>query len=546
MLLKHLSLNTGKDVLDLVDPRTSPWGRYWRSQVSLIPSNCTSQLCAESGRQCQKHQTVEDLWIDVFDSFYDLDTINKVVLGAGEGSGKSHHAGLFVSIRSRYDALMLGRPGLYWIIGEDFEDAYNKEFQYVHEHEEALGNVKHVRTPKGGKDQCTLILNDGTTILTVSAKNPQKIAREQPDGFILAEASRLSDEAWLRVYARAARKQNAWVFGSGSFESNRGPFAERFKEGQGANENRVVSFQMPSWVNRHIYPDGIEDYRIRELRANMSPDRFAERIEGRPSPPRGAVIHNANREIHVNANLQADPYYPVYMFVDPGTLVYCVLFVQLVGNEVRVLDELYLHSPDYTQPIERSQMNPLWRYITATGHVMDFAGRQHHFGNSSAWEAWSQQTSISFNTTPSQVEKDAKAEAILSMMALNPETGRPYVQVHPRCRGLLSEWGLGESPLKDYGISGQWMRRVAGDGTVGEIVSKNDHANSALAYGKIVHYGSVRPGQQSAASKRPLTYLGDRRSASSKKDEYFKSLFPVATVPSEKRSRMPRRPARYI
>lgn len=489
-------------------PETSAWGRFWRATVPTLEPTCDSDICRSLKRDCQEHQTIEGEWEQVFDAFADLEIVNKVIVGAGEGAGKTHHDAVFGVVRSQFDRLMLGRPGLYWIIGADYEDAYDPCFKYILEHGYNLDNVADKNEPKNGRDQCRLLTNDGIEFITVSAKDPQKIARQQPDGFILEEASRFSTEAFERIYTRSTRKPNAWILGSGSFETSRGPFANRFREGTGANLQRVVSFSMPSWSNRHVYPGGADDPRIQERRVSMSPDRFAERVEGRPANPRGAVLGAFRRELHVNPDLKYDPALPTYLFIDPGTTVYAVLFVQIAGPEIRVLEELYAHNIDHKTIISQCQVREGWRFLTPSGNVMDFAGRQQHFGNPSAWDSWKKSTGISFRTTKSQVEVDNKVEAVISLLNVNPETGRPFLQIHPRCTGIISEAGAGESPLAELGVSGMWMRRVdSNTGEVGEVVSKNDHAWSALAYGRIVHFGTNRPSERVRPTRRTRSYM---------------------------------------
>ena len=434
--------------------------------------------------------------------------VNKVIVGAGEGAGKTHHDGLFAVLSSQFDRIMLQRPTMYWIIGADFEDAYDPCFKYILQHEANLENVASKNAPKNGRDQCSLVTHDGIEFITVSAKDPEKIARQQPDGFILEEASRFSTEVFDRIYTRSTRRSNAWVLGSGSFRTGRSPFRNRFAEGTGANLQRVRSFSMPAWSNRHVYPGGSDDPRIAERKASMSPDRFAERIEGKPSNPRGAVVSGFRRELHVNAGLTYDPMLPTYLFIDPGTTVYAVLFVQIDGPEIRVIEEVYVHNMDHKTLIQTCQTRQGWRFTTPSGNVMDFAGRQQHMGNPSAWDSWRKTTSIAFRTTKWQVAVDDKVEAVISLLNINLETGRPYLQIHPRCTGLISEAGGGESPLAEIGIGGMWMRRVdSNTGEVGEVLRKNDHAWSALAYGRIVHFGTNRPASRVPQTRRTRSYM---------------------------------------
>ena len=486
--------------------------------MTQIPSTClhTEELLSAGYMQC-KHQEVSPEWVSVFDDFGDLSYCNKFIAAGGEGSAKSHDAGLFLVARYMYDMLTLERkPRLYWIIGADYEDAY-KEFTYVLEFLETLGKLKMrinakgenvpegIKVVRGGRDQCILTTNDGVEIRTISAKDETKIAREEPDGIVGAEASRWSAEAFRRAIGRIARLPYAWFFASGSFESDEGGFHARFEVGQGDNSQRLRSKSIPSFANRHVYPNGEADYRIQELKADYSIDRYMERILGMPAPPKGQVINSLDPKKHINGNLVLDPREPVFLWVDPGTLVYCVLFVQIIGNQVRVLDEIYEPQAESDVVINKATKNPLWRYIRKDGHVADHAGNQRHMGASPHLSTWKELTGIVFQTLGKGMDPNMKAEQVLSFMNIDRFTGEPGIVFHPDCRGVLSEMGYGISPTQDQG-GGRGMRDVGQDGSVRGIKRENDHGCSALAYGLSYHRGSIRPDRRRIPGKAPTTY----------------------------------------
>lgn len=486
--------------------------------MTQIPATClhSEELLGAGYSQC-KHQEVSPEWISVFDEFADLSKCNKFIAAGGEGSAKSHDAGLFLVARYMYDMLTLERkPELYWIIGADYEDAY-KEFTYVMDFLEELGklkmrvNAKGENTPegikvvRGGRDQCILTTNDGVEIRTISAKDETKIAREQPDGIIGAEASRWSAEAFRRSIGRIARLPHAWFFASGSFESDEGGFHARFEVGQGDNSQRLRSKSIPSFANRHVYPLGESDYRIQELKADYSIDRYMERILGLPAPPRGQVINVLDPKKHIKGNLRYDPREPVYLWMDPGTLVYCVLFVQIVNNQVRVIEEVYMPQAETDLVINACRKMEGWKYVRQGGNVADHAGYQRHMGAPPHLRTWKENTGLIFETLGKGLDPNDKAEQILSFMNVDPYTGEPGIVFHEDIRGTLSEMGHGISPTADQG-GGRWMRDVGQDGSVRGIKRENDHGCSALAYGLSFHRGSIRPDRRRIPGKAPTTY----------------------------------------
>ena len=501
-------------------PRTpDTWKQAWRQVMTQIPATChhSAELIEAGFPQCE-HQQVSPEWVSVFDDFADLSVCNKFIAAGGEGAAKSHDAALFAIARYMYDMLTLPRkPKLYWIIGADYEDAY-KEWSYLDEFlgTDGLNKLATSTNSKGetvtvgrkfvkeGRDQCILTTNDGVKFVTLSAKDETKIAREEPDGVIGAEASRWSAEAFRRAIGRIARLDHSWLFASGSFESDDGGFHARFKTGQGDNRQRTKSKSIPSFANRHVYPQGESDYRIQELKADYSYDRYQERVLGRPAPPKGQVITRLDPTIHIRGDLTYEPREPVYLWIDPGTLVYCVLFVQIIRNQVRVIDEIYQPQAESDHVIAEARRREGWRYITTKGHVSDHAGVQRHMGAPPHLNTWKDQTRIVFETLGKGMAQTDKAEQILSFLNLDQWTGEPGIVFHPNCKGVLAEMGVGISPAADQG-GGRWMREVRQDGTVGGIKKENDHGCSALAYGLGVHRGSIRPVRRKLPGQTPPT-----------------------------------------
>ena len=491
----------------MLDPQSSQvdssWPAFWRQVLASIPATC---LCHENQLEAMAPE-----WQIVFDRFSNISAVNKFIASGGEGSAKSHSLGLFGVCRYLYDYLtVLPRPELYWVIGETFEDAF-KEFSYI---EEFLGLINRLQMgtdkkgnavvigrtgPSGGKDQCILTTKEGVKFVTVSAGEPKKIAREEPDGIIGSELSLWSQEAKERSYTRIARKPSAWFFGAGSPESDQGWFQSEVKVGEGPNGNRLASTNIPAFANLHVYPGGRDDPRILERQASMSPERFSERILGIAMPPKGLVMTGFSTARHVNTSLEIDPSLPMYLFVDPGDLVYDGLFVQItLEGQVNLLNEFTLSAmnehPSHQDVVRTAQMCEEWKYLRADGHVMDVAGGAHIMGNDPAAKQWKDSTGISFNLIGHLEERD-KIERLRSLFNVNQKTGLPFLQVSPKCREFIAECGGGPSPTAEQG-RGPWMRHVSSDGTVGKAQARNNHACDALAYGMTYHRGPARPGRR--------------------------------------------------
>jgi hypothetical protein len=421
--------------------------------------------------------------------FYD-ETIN-ILMAGGEGAAKSFTGGLKALLFSLTapHSIKLG-----WVVGADFEDA-RKEMDYIIDWAEALGVLDrsgstisshsdqkcklHITAPSGGDGEPINFY-----IESVSGHDPLKIGREEPDFIIGCEVSRWESELWRRCQGRLARKYpKSWGYFSGSFETSLGWFPEMYNLGQGPNDQDLVSYSIPSHANRFLYPGGVSDPAIIKLQNGMSPERFMARHMGKPSPPVDAVLPEFKNTYHVYP-VRYEVGYPVYVFIDPGTHIYAVLFVQIVGVEVHVLDEVFMARATHEAVITATINNPLWQYIREG--VIDVAGTQHHFGFGSPEEAWARDTRGALTLRAEYRKLNDTVERLRSVMAINPTTQRPRLLVDPKCRGLIAEFGGGKAPVDGSGL---WRK----DGS-GKPSEKNCDSAKALGYGLLALYGTVRPG----------------------------------------------------
>lgn len=425
---------------------------------------------------------------------------SRIKLGTGgEGSGKSYTAAAYAVARSFYDQVNDGI--LYWIIGRDFEDA-RMEFGYIYDFLMTLGNVKEASMPNNTNSKWRLETLTGQVFETVSSYDYTKIGREQPDGIIGAEVSRWEEEAFKRCEGRLARsyhKGTGWGFFTGSFETSMGWLPDMWKYGQGPNERGIRSYSIPSWANTAIYPGGENDPAINILREGSTPERFMERYGGRPAPPKGIIFSEFRVISHVDHELEVDIDYPIYLAIDPGNLVYCVLFVQIIEGEIRILDEIYETGWTHEQVINACENNILWPLVH--GGTIDIAAKQPHMGMPRPLEEWykdAPQAALSAQ----KWSVDDTIDAVHKALLINPYTGRPRFRTHPKCKGIISEMGGGPSPLEE---GGPWMRAKSVYG-FGPPLTKNDHACKALGYLLQGPYGFMAQ-EYKNRSYEPVSYL---------------------------------------
>ena len=413
-----------------------------------------------------------------------------IVAAGGEGGGKTYLGALLATVKTTATQIAGGKSDswLYgWIVGADFEDA-RRCAEEVRSLAEALGIYDKSRSsfPNTHDSQCIVALTSQVSMKTISTYDPTKLGREEPDFIIIEELSRLDKESWDRCYGRLARKYpTAWCFASGSFDSEtKGSyfFEELWRTGQGPNERDITSYSLPSWGNPVRYKGGRQDKAILQLESAMSPERFMERHGGLPAPPRNAVLPEFRNSLHVSSAARFDPTLPVHLSIDPCTLVYAVLFLQQHGDELWVINEVYAHQLSHDQVLQAVMMKPEWKGIGGGEHVIDVASTQNHMGLGSAHQAWYASTGLRLRTT--YVHVTDTVNRLRTILGVNPISTRPYLQIHPRCAGLIAELGGGRSPVEGINI---WKMQG------GKPEAKNDHAVKALGYWLTATLGSTRP-----------------------------------------------------
>ena len=426
--------------------------------------------------------------------FYD-DARIKILCG-GEGSSKSFMGSLYGVCRSQHDAMVAEITGekfgdLYWVLGGDFETA-RREFGGLEQDDMLLGwirelgdlDIDHSSAPSRYDQPCVIQTKRYKQIFrTISGYDPRKIGREEPTGIIGCEISLWEPEVWERCFGRLARLYPfSWGWFSGSPESSLGWFADLVRVGESENDRDITSYHLPSWANPTVYPGGREDPAIVQLEASMSYDRFMRRHGGVITAPADAVLPEFNSTNHVSDMVQFRPELPVHLFVDPGHLVYAVLAVQMVGNEVWVIDNVYVHKWTHEQIVQECAIRPWWRQVGHGKHVMDIAGTQHHDGDLPTVESWRRDTGLFFETKKQRVED--VVERLRSLLTVNPDTGRPRLQIARHCTGIIAEMGGGQAPVEGIRI---WRMRGS------QPEKANDHACKALGYGALAHFGTRRP-----------------------------------------------------
>lgn len=397
------------------------------------------------------------------------------LVAGGEQAGKSLIAAKYLLARF----LQTEGKGLYWLVAADYERT-RAEFTYLAEDFQQLGILKEI-SKRVDPGHITLV--DGTSIETKSAKDPRTLAMRAPDGILGCEASQLDMDTFFRLRARCAPKRG-WMFLAGTFEGSLGWYPQMFTAWVSGADAEARAYSLPSYTNTHLYPGGAQDPEILRLQAASSDDFFMERIEGKPSPPKGLVFTEFRPDMHVS-EVVYQPGEPVHLWMDPGYAgAYAVEVVQVREEQICVIDEIYEQGLVTGDIIDVARSREWWPDVKFG--VIDIAGTQHQ-AMAAPTEVWLGETGLYLSSQKIKINEGT--ERLKGWLKIDARTHGPRIVFSPKCKGVLSEFGAVASPIDGQTRAYRW--KVDRDGNiVGDIPEdKNNHGIKALIYGLVDRFG---------------------------------------------------------
>lgn len=420
------------------------------------------------------------------------------ILGAGgERAGKSWVAAEYFNVRFPFV------PDLVWLAGKDYERCHS-EFEYIAQAMKQLEVVRaeNIHTPKNGQWDMRLTLpteqdrDKQVLIKTWSLQDWLKVGSEAPDMVIICEVAQITLPEYRRLCDRTAEKRGT-VIGTGTFEGSLGWYPETWKLYQ-LPDQIGKSFSLPSWSNHTVYPLGFDDPEIQRLKAKYPEDYFNERFGAIPSPPQGIVFPEFRYLTHVKEMEVVDA--PVELWIDPGYAgAYAVEVVQMLNDTVRVVDEIYEQELVTEQVVDVCMQKPWWKLVNRA--VIDIYAMQHHAMPAIA-EIWLKKAGLA--PVARKIEEAAGRERLHTFLTVNPIDHEPRFFVDPKCKGILSEFGVCPNPFTDEAAPYRWKEDREGQ-TVGQHPDdKNNHAIKACIYGLVNKFGYALKGGGKPRSKHQV------------------------------------------
>jgi len=418
-----------------------------------------------------------------------LDLHRLKLVGGGERAGKTRSAS-----EEGFCWVSACQPEeLFWIVGPDYEQAQG-EFDGILQ---ALVKAKtldprSVSQPRRGSWSMRTKYPLMVEATTRTSAEVETIAGKAPAGIIMAEAAQQEYDAFLRCRGRVAEKRGPlWI--SGTFEGSLGWYAALWTAWQGDNMDGGRSFSIPTWSNLAIYPGGRDDPEIKALEATYPKDVFQERFGAVPCKPSTLVFKEFDVAVHVRP-CPFDPQLEVQLWIDPGYAgAYAVLAVQMHGDDVWVIDEVYERGMVVYDIIKACRLRPWWP--RASRIVMDIAGTQHQ-GMDSHADIWHRETRMGvYWNVVSVADGILRHKTFLMPQAVG---GKPRLYHDPRCKSTIWEYNNYRYPETKENRPERELP-----------VDANNHAMKAIAYGLIANYGLV-DGPSDVHKNIPIEFIFNR------------------------------------
>lgn len=424
-------------------------------------------------------------------------------LAGGRGYGKSLSAGLFSFAEVLFNPS--GEKRTAWVVAESYDKTAYVYDYLLNELRAFYGQDWKLwaksKPSKPIRDSWTIELLNGWVIKTRSFGSPESLHQEDVDLLIIDEVGLLSRYLWEnRLLSSALKTPGSIVLIVGTWEEATGTLQKELYEDSKVSDDWTFRLA-PSWDNIHRWPLGIDDPEIQRAKRELSPEVFLERFGAVPQVPSGLVYHEFDMKRHCGDY----PYIagePVQLWVDPGTVIYCVLAVQKRGDCFYIVDEIYEENQS-TEGIKDIAAAKAWLRGVGGGAIDNAAREPQMIWQSEKVGGFS----VHLRKRPIRVlagiervrtylfSQDFKDDDP-TLFEHRAQRGIPKLFIHKDCRNTIKEF-------RSY----RWPKDTPRRGEPRNPVKKDDHALNAIAYGLINDVGFV-PRMRRAPTRRRDKYKG--------------------------------------
>jgi hypothetical protein len=206
---------------------------------------------------------------------------------------------------------------VFWIVGPTYTLG-EKEFRVVYRDlVTKLGLGSKIKVSYNVKQGDMRIQLPWDTVLEVkSADRKDSLVGEGLDGVIMSEAALHSKDTWEMFVEPALTDKRGWAM----FPTTPRGFNwihGMYMLGQQPDLNWVESWQLPSWTNPIVFPEGREDPEIKRIEQNVSEYHFKQEYGAEFTAFEGKIYGEFDRNIHVK-QIQYNPGWENYWVMDFG------------------------------------------------------------------------------------------------------------------------------------------------------------------------------------------------------------------------------------
>ena len=219
-----------------------------------------------------------------------------------------------------------------------------------------------------------------------------------------------------------------------------------------------------------------------------------ERIMGIPVPPKGLVFPEFNPDLHIR-DVEYIPGETVYLMEDPGygsNSAHALLFGQIFEEHsvkyMNVFDEIYERGIITTDIIDLA-MTRQWWHEASKVLISDPNYKDAHHSMTSVAEIWMKEAGLYAFGTRDRI--NSGTERMKSFLKVDARLGHARLAIHPRCKGILSEFGAVPSPLDNEIRPYRWKTDNSGVIFGDNPKDEYNHAIKAVIYGLIEQFGHV-------------------------------------------------------
>lgn len=376
------------------------------------------------------------------------------------------------------------------------------EFQYLENWLLELGDIKYSSKPRDGA--WTLVTKSNVVVSTWSTDNPASIRAVDLEGAIAAECGNMEEDAIQRIQGRIGAKRGFCIY-SGTMENAKRWYVKWALEGERLNRFRIKTYSIPTWANRHEFPGGEQDDEIKRWKDFYPEDIFMTRVAAKPVPPRDRVIREITpahlRKVSLPRNDDGTLACDIELAIDPGYLpsAYAVLWLAKwktdTGMFFYFFDEFYEQEVQNEDMIERIKRHRFYKYLQVDGLTIDISAKRHADGNEPCIEKYKKLTKIKSPYVHYWHER-----ALIDRIRTTAKANN--IAIHPNCRGLIAELGLGEEIIPTMH---PWRFPTAKDGIITNEKPTDEwnHSCKAMGYVLLRHLHLVeRMGERSPNRNR--------------------------------------------